>query len=56
MLLPENVCICLHEIENNLPRTKFCFMACLSQSKILREREKRKKQEEEKSNKDKKES
>jgi hypothetical protein len=31
-------CQCLHEIENNLPRTKFCFMACLDQRKILHER------------------
>ncbi len=33
-------CICLMEIENNLPRTKFCFMACDAQLEIIKERQK----------------
>lgn len=33
-------CQCLHEIENNLPYTKKCFIACEGQHRILREREK----------------
>lgn len=32
-------CSCLHEIENNLERTKFCFTACAYQIEILRQRE-----------------
>jgi hypothetical protein len=36
-------CQCLHEVENNLPRTKRCMMPCLDQLKILAEREKVKK-------------
>ena len=35
-------CQCLYEIENKLPRTKFCFAACNDQWKILNEREKAK--------------
>lgn len=31
-------CQCLYEIENNLPRTKYCFMACHDQHMILHER------------------
>lgn len=31
-------CRCLHEIENNLPRTQHCFMACSDQHEILAER------------------
>lgn len=31
-------CQCLHEIENGLPRTQFCFVACSDQRQILRER------------------
>ena len=31
-------CQCLHEIENGLPRTKFCFLPCHDQRQILRER------------------
>ena len=33
-------CLCLHEIENDLPRTKFCFKACSDQFEILAERKK----------------
>lgn len=33
-------CRCLHEIENGLQRTKFCFIACAEQMEILRQREK----------------
>ena len=25
------ICQCLHEIENNLPHTKFCFIPCRAQ-------------------------
>ena len=35
-------CQCLYEIENNLPRTKFCFCACPDQWQILNEREEKK--------------
>lgn len=31
-------CQCLHEIENKLPRTRFCFVACDDQYEILRRR------------------
>lgn len=31
-------CQCLHEIENKLPRTKFCFIACREQRMIMHER------------------
>ncbi len=31
-------CRCLYEIENELPRTQFCFMPCRAQDEILRER------------------
>lgn len=34
-------CQCLYEIENNLPRTQFCFMACSDQYEILKQREKK---------------
>lgn len=34
-----STCLCLHEIENNLPRTKLCFIACEAQRRELRERE-----------------
>lgn len=33
-------CRCLHEIENELERTKFCMRPCRSQYIILSEREK----------------
>lgn len=33
-------CTCLNEIENNLPRTKHCLVACHAQREILRERSK----------------
>ena len=33
-----NHCQCLYEIENQLPRTKFCFAPCSAQRKILRSR------------------
>lgn len=36
-------CQCLHEIENKLPRTKFCFMACSEQLEILAARKKQNK-------------
>ena len=29
-------CQCLFEIENNLPRTKYCFVACKDQQMILK--------------------
>lgn len=32
-------CKCLHETENNLPRTKFCRMPCGAQKMIMKERE-----------------
>ena len=32
-------CQCLYEIENKLPRTIHCFVACQDQFQILRERE-----------------
>ncbi len=32
----EPFCQCLHEIENKLKRTKFCFMTCRDQREILR--------------------
>jgi hypothetical protein len=32
-------CKCLHEIENDLDRTKWCMMPCLAQITILKERE-----------------
>lgn len=32
-------CRCLHEIENDLPRTKFCFIPCRGQREILSQRE-----------------
>lgn len=32
-------CQCLYEIENNLPRTVFCFMACPDQFLILSQRD-----------------
>jgi len=35
-------CKCLYEIENKLPRTKRCFIACMDQRKILFKREKEK--------------
>lgn len=35
-------CQCLYEIENNLPRTIHCFMACHDQHQILADREGRK--------------
>lgn len=34
----EDKCLCLHEIENNLPRTKFCFIPCEAQRNELHER------------------
>jgi hypothetical protein len=34
----ELFCQCLHEIENDLPRTKFCFMACRDQGMIMHKR------------------
>jgi len=41
-LFPNNrnneYCQCLYEIENNLPRTKYCFMACKAQLIILSQR------------------
>lgn len=36
-------CQCLHEIENNLPRTISCFITCEDQHRILRDRENKKK-------------
>jgi len=27
----KEICICQYEIENKLPRTRFCFMACDTQ-------------------------
>lgn len=33
-------CRCLYEIENKLPRTKFCHHACRDQIKILSRRDK----------------
>lgn len=30
-------CQCLHEIENNLPRTKFCFIPCAAQRLLRKE-------------------
>lgn len=35
-------CQCLYEIENKLPRTKFCLTACRDQWDILNDREKSK--------------
>ncbi len=32
-------CQCLHEIENNLKRTKVCRVTCSEQRQILKERE-----------------
>ena len=31
-------CLCLHEMENNLPRTIHCFIACEAQRRELHER------------------
>jgi hypothetical protein len=39
-ILNPNKCTCLHEIENELPRTMFCMIACRAQREILRERAK----------------
>lgn len=33
-------CKCLYEIENNLPRTQYCFMPCIAQGRILEKRRK----------------
>lgn len=38
-------CRCLYEIENNLPITQHCFMACDAQYRILAEREKNRNKE-----------
>lgn len=35
----EPYCSCLHEIENGLPRTQFCFMPCHDQHRVLTRRE-----------------
>lgn len=32
-------CTCLYELENKLPRTKHCFVACSAQLEILEARE-----------------
>lgn len=32
-------CQCLFELENNLPRTKYCFVACTNQRTILFKRD-----------------
>ena len=32
-------CQCLHEMENELPRTQHCFMTCTAQHAILHKRE-----------------
>jgi len=39
-------CTCLYEIENNQPRTKYCFMACPDQWYILKQREEAEKERE----------
>ena len=31
-------CQCLYEVEHNLPRTKFCLVACGEQFEIIAER------------------
>lgn len=41
-------CKCLYEIENNLPRTMFCFMPCRDQEEIMRQREEAEKRKNEK--------
>lgn len=33
-------CQCLYEIENGMPRTKFCLAPCSGQKEMLRERKK----------------
>ena len=38
-------CRCLNEIENNLPVTEYCFMACPDQKEILRQRKQEKRNE-----------
>jgi hypothetical protein len=35
-----NFCTCLHEIKNNLPRTKYCTVPCRAQLYELREKSK----------------
>lgn len=35
----EPFCKCLYEIENDLPRTRFCFMPCRDQRDIIFKRE-----------------
>ena len=38
----KDYCQCLYEIENKLPRTKFCFAPCPDQRRILENRNKNK--------------
>lgn len=33
-------CQCLYEIENGMPRTKFCLAACSAQKEMLRDKKK----------------
>ena len=40
-------CQCLYEIENKLPRTKFCFAPCSAQREIINQRSKIKKKNKE---------
>jgi hypothetical protein len=50
MLTPSETpfCQCLYEIENNLPRTQYCFVACPEQFKIMRIRAEKEKSKDEK--------
>jgi len=38
MLFDKDDCNCLHEDENNLQRTQYCFIACHAQRNILKRR------------------